>query len=183
MDDVCYEWEQRTKMGLEFDYIKEIWQGDVNNYVFTQYDGKVEKKGAYVKELTNIDNDLPIINKCLVDYMLHNTPVEETINNCDDLIMYQKVCKLTSKFDYVQHNNKKYYNKCYRVFASKNPTDGVIVKVKNINGKPQLTKFANTSPNSFIINDNIICAKVPKKLDKNWYILLAYKRIKEKFGI
>lgn len=182
VDDVCYEWEQRTKMGLEFDYIKEIYQKDVNNYVFTQYDGKVEKKGAYVKELTSIDNDLPIINKCLVDYMLKGTPVEDTINKCDDLIMYQKVCKLTSKFDYVIHNNKKYYNKCFRVFASNDASDGVVSKVKLIEGKPQLNKFANTSVNSFIENGDVVCAKVPKKLNKNWYILLAYERLKQ-YGI
>ena len=40
VDDTCYEWESRTKMNLEFDYIKEIYQGDVNNYVFIQFDGK-----------------------------------------------------------------------------------------------------------------------------------------------
>lgn len=33
VDDICYEWEQRTGMGLGFDFVTEIWQGDVNNYV------------------------------------------------------------------------------------------------------------------------------------------------------
>ena len=36
VDDVCYEWESRTGMKLDFDYIREIWQKDVNNYVFVQ---------------------------------------------------------------------------------------------------------------------------------------------------
>ena len=179
VDDVCYEWEQRTKMGLEFDYIKEIWQKDVNNYVFVQYDGKVERKGGYVKELSKIDNDLPIVNKALVDYMLTGATPEETINKCNDLIMYQKVCKLTNKFDYVTHNGKRYYNKCYRVFASNDDNDDTVYKVKNTS---QYFKFGNTSEFSFIENGDIRGVKVPKKLDKNWYIDLAYKRLTQ-YGI
>lgn len=33
LDDICYEWEHRTGMGLGFDLIDEIWQKDVNNYI------------------------------------------------------------------------------------------------------------------------------------------------------
>lgn len=33
MREICQEWINRTKMGLGFDEISEIWQGDVNNYI------------------------------------------------------------------------------------------------------------------------------------------------------
>lgn len=33
MKDICQEWMDRTGMGLGFDEIDEIWQGDVNNYI------------------------------------------------------------------------------------------------------------------------------------------------------
>jgi DNA polymerase elongation subunit (family B) len=33
MKDICQEWMDRTKMGLGFDEIDEIWQKDVNNYI------------------------------------------------------------------------------------------------------------------------------------------------------
>ena len=183
-DDICYEWETRTKMNLEFDYIEKIWQGDVNNYLFVQDNGKIERKGAYVKDLSNIDNDLPIINKAINDYLLNGTLPEETINNCNELIQFQKICKLTSKFDFVEHNGKEYTNKCYRIFASKNENDGSVQKVKYIMPTYDRAyyKFANTSIHSFIENGDITGAKVPAKLDKQWYINLAYKRIKEKFG-
>lgn len=85
VDDICYEWEQRTGMHLGFDVITEIYQKDVNNYVFRFEDGKIERKGAYVKPLNDLDNDLPIINKALVDYMVNGVPVEQTIMQCDDL--------------------------------------------------------------------------------------------------
>ncbi len=179
VDDICYEWESRTDMILGFDYIKEIWQKDVNNYVFVQYDGKVERKGAYVKELSPMDNDLPIINRALVDYMLKGVPVDDTINNCDKLVDFQKICKLSSKFDHVTHNEKTYYNKCYRVFASRSSFDGPVKKIK-VDGRAD--KFANTSMTSFIENGDITKAKVPMRLDRRWYIELAEKRLKQ-YGV
>lgn len=175
VDDVCYEWEHRTKMSLGFDYVKEIYQKDVNNYVFVQFDGEVERKGAYVKELSSIDNDLPIINRALLDYMLKGVPPEETINNCDDLIEFQKICKLTSKFTHVTHNGKIYTNKCYRIFASRRKSDQTVYKVK----VDRLNKFANTSEHSFIENGDIVGVKVPEHLDKQFYIDLAYERLKQ----
>lgn len=178
VDDVCYEWESRCNMELEFDYIQEIWQKDVNNYVFTQYDGKIERKGAYVKELSPLDNDLPIINKALVEYMLHGIPVEQTINSCDELIQFQKICKLSAKYDYVTHNGRKYFNKCYRVFASKRSTDGPVKKVKP--GRED--KFGNTSMHSFLNGSDITGAPVPPYLDRQWYIELAEKRLRQ-YGV
>lgn len=188
VDDICYEWETRTDMKLAFDFIKEIYQKDVNNYLFVDYDGKAERKGAYVKELSPMDNDLPIINKALVDYMLTGTPVETTITNCDDLIMFQKICKLTNKFDRVEHSTyyqppklgktTTYYNKCYRIFASRDKNDGTVYKVKD----DRLFKFANTSENSFIENGDITGVKVPHKLNKEWYINLANERLRQ-YGV
>lgn len=183
VDDICYEWESRTKMNLEFDYIKEIYQKDVNNYVFTQYDGKVERKGGYVKELTSIDNDLPIINKALVDYMLKGISPEQTINECNDLMMFQKICKLTGKFDYVTDCSGTHYtNKCYRIFASKNSNDEPIYKVKMKDGNPQYFKFANTSEKAFIENGEVKGKPIPRRLDKQWYINLAKERL-EQYGM
>ena len=179
VDDICYEWEQRCNMELEFDYIKEIFQKDVNNYLFTQFDGKVERKGAYVKDLSPMDNDLPILNKALNDYMLKGISVEMTINNCDDLIMFQKICKLTANYDYVTHNNKRYDNKCFRVFASRLLADGPVKKIKS-DGRAD--KFANTSLNSFIENGDVTKMLVPRKLDKEWYISEAKKRL-EQYGV
>ncbi len=182
MDDICYEWEQRCNMELEFDEIESIYQKDVNNYVFRFADGKLERKGAYVKELNPLDFDLPIVNKALVDYMMNKVAVETTIGLCDDLIMFQKIAKLSGKYEYVEHNNKKYTYKCYRVFASKDPSDGRLLKVKKKETGMVGEKFANTPESCFIFNDDVTDVKVPAKLDKQWYIDLAHKRLND-FGL
>ena len=182
MDDICYEWEQRCNMELEFDEIESIYQKDVNNYVFRFANGKLERKGAYVKELSPLDFDLPIVNKALVDYMMNKVAVETTIGLCDDLIMFQKIAKLSGKYEYVEHNNKKYTYKCYRVFASKDPSDGRLLKVKKKETGMAGEKFANTPESCFIFNDDVTDVKVPAKLDKQWYIDLAHKRLND-FGL
>lgn len=182
LDDVCYEWESRCNMVLGFDYIEEIWQKDVNNYIFKQYDGKIERKGSYVKELSELDNDLPIVNKALVDFMLTGTPVEKTIGNCDDMVMFQRICKRGGSYDFVEWNNQKLDNKCFRIFASVDPNDGTVYKVKSGKEKDRKDKFANTSKNSFIENGDVTDMKVPSRLDKQWYIDLALTRL-EQYGV
>lgn len=191
VDDICYEWEQRTRMMLDFDYIDEIWQKDVNNYIFHFADdpvngkkaGTYERKGAYVKELSSIDNDLPIINKAMCEAILHGVSPEETINKCDDLQMFQKICKLTTNYSYVvDEAGHQYNNKCYRIFASKRPEDGKICKVKREKGRMRRDKFGNTSEHSFIENGPVKGVSVPWYLDRQWYIDLTNKRL-EQYGV
>lgn len=201
IDDICYEWETRTRMGLSFDIIDEIWQGDVNNYIF-HFKGtdKYERKGAYVKELSPIDNDLPIVNKAIVDRITKGIPVEVTINNCDELIMFQKVVKVSSKYNCAWHNGKNLNEKTFRVFASKNQNDTFIGKRKLVDEKNNpngdwsggvktgrkvlnMEKFANTPEHCFIDNSYIVGKKIPLNLDKQWYIMLSTQRLLEKFNI
>lgn len=186
LDDICYDWECRMStdkctIGLALDQISEIYQKDVNNYLWLELDGSVgERKGAYVKELSDLDYDLPIINEALVNYMARKIPVEMTINNCDELIKFQKIVKLSNNYSYVEHNGIKYTYKCYRVFASKDSKDGMIYKCGGSRGNNE--KFANTSEHCFINNDNIIGASVPAKLNKQYYIDLAKERLQQ-FGL
>lgn len=178
IDDICWEWEQMTGVSLAFDpIITRIYQKDVNNYLFVNEDGDIESKGAYVKSLNPLDYDLPIVNKALREYMVNGTPVEDTINKCDDLIEYQKIVKLSGKYDYVMHNARTYKHKCYRVFASKSIADGIIYKCRQGKGD----KFANTPEQCFIENGDIRGLKVPHKLNKQWYIDLANERLRQ-FG-
>lgn len=180
MKDICQEWMDRTKMGLGFDEIDEIWQKDVNNYIFRFTSGKLERKGAYVKELDELDNDLPIVNEAIVKYLTEDILPSETINNCNELIKFQKVVKVSSSYLYGWHNNEFLTDKTFRVFASKNKADTYIGKCKSEGAT--IEKFANTPEHCFIENDDVRTVNVPADLDKSWYINLAEKRI-EDFGI
>ena len=178
LDDIVWEWEKRTGMRMGFEIYTKVFQKDVNNYLLVNAEGKTKTKGAYTKSLSRVDNDLPIINKAMVDFMVHGIPVEKTIRECDELIMFQKVVKLSGKFDWVEHNGQKYSYKCYRVFASKR-NEGMIYKCKH-DGKRD--KFGNTPDSCFIDNSNINGKKVPDNLDKNWYVDLAKRRLSQ-YGV
>lgn len=180
VDDVAYEWEHRTGMGLEFDEFTRVYQKDVNNYVLVAADGSMKTKGAYVKKLGPLDYDLAVVNKALVDYMVHSVPVEDTIAADDDLIDYQRVVKVSGKYKYGVHGHERLTDKCFRVFASTRESDGMVGRVKAGKAKPE--KFGNTSEHSFIDNGDVHGKKCPGYLDKSWYIQLAKTRLAQ-FGV
>ena len=182
VDDICYEWETRTGMQLGFDVITEIWQKDVNNYLFKTEDGSIERKGAWLKPLNNLDNDLPIVNQALYEFMVNGVPVEQTIRKCDHLKEFQKIVKVSSKYLCGWHNGRKLDDKTFRVFASVDPDDTFIGKVKLKNGYEAVEKFGNTPEHCFICNDEVNMVNVPVKLDKQYYIDIAKARL-DAFGI
>jgi len=204
MDDICYEWETRCNMELEFDEIDFITQKDVNNYVFQFANGKLERKGGYVKELSPLDYDLPIVNKAMIECITKGIPAEKTIRECDDLKEFQMVRKISNKYSKILHGGywEKYKainpasgrmktfdrfvgqretikEKCIRCFASTQLSDGGLWKVK---GKDKIEKLEGTPEHSFIFNDEVNGVKVPAKLDKQWYINTANSRLAD-FGV
>lgn len=180
IDDIVWEWEQRTGMRMGFDIYTKVFQKDVNNYLLVNAEGKTKTKGAYTKELSRVDNDLPIINKAMVEYMTKNISVEKTVNDCDELIMFQKVVKLSGKYWRTWHNGKYMSEKCHRVFASKNNSDTYIGKCKSQGAT--IEKFANTPEHCFIENGDIKESNCPQRLDKNWYINLTKERLRQ-YGV
>lgn len=180
IDDIVWEWEERTGMRMGFDIYTKVYQKDVNNYLLVAPDGHTKTKGAYTKSLSKVDYDLPIINKAMVDYMTNNTPVEKTIRDCNELVMFQKVVKLSGKYWRAWHNGKYMSEKCYRVFASRTTRDTYIGKCKESGAT--IEKFGNTPENCFIENGDINGKPVPSVLDKSWYVNLAKERLRQ-YGV
>lgn len=180
IDDIVWEWEERTGMRMEFSIFNRVFQKDVNNYLLVSPDGKTKTKGAYTKSLSSIDNDLPIINKAMTEFMINKTPIETTISNCNDLKMFQKVVKLSGKYWRAWHNGKYTAEKCYRVFASTKNSDTYMGKAKNKDAT--IEKFGNTPEHCFTDNGDVNNKNVPSYLDKNWYINLAKDRLKQ-YGV
>ena len=176
---ICKEWENRTRMKLDYDIHERMYQKDVNNYIIINNDGTYESKGAYVKKTNNLDYDLPIVNTALVEYFVNQIPVEETINNCNSLKEFQKIVKVSNKYQYAIYGDKKLKERVLRVFASRSLNDTGIYKIKT-NGRKE--KIANTPERCFINNDNVNDKRIPRRLDKQWYIQLAKKRLNDFIG-
>lgn len=182
LDDAVYEWEQRTGMKMDFDtYIGTIYQKDVNNYLLIdRKTGAVKAKGGYVMKLNDLSYDLPIINKALVDYMIHRIPVRRTIMECQDLREFQLVSRISSKYTHILYGDKPIKEKCIRVFASNNPADPGVKKVHAV--RKTTAKLTNSPEHCFIFNDDVKGVPVPDKLDRQWYIDFANKRLSD-FGV
>lgn len=174
LKNIAKEWEIRTRLNLEWGINKKIVQKDVNNYILIDEDGEYESKGAYVKSLSDIDYDLPIVNKALVEYFIHNIPLRDTIMNCNSLIEFQKIVKITSLYKYALHGETKIKEKVLRVFASKDENACGVFKVKS---EDKIEKIANTPDKCFIYNDSVIGVECPPELDKEHYITIAEKRL------
>lgn len=182
IDGIVADWEKRTGMRMDFEtFFGEIFQKDVNNYLLIDREnGNVKAKGAYVKKLSDLDYDLPILNKALTSYMIDGIPVEKTINDCDDLKEFQLVSKISSKYSHILYGDEPIKEKCIRVFASTNPNDAGVKKVHATTGRP--AKLQNSPEHCFIWNDEVNGVKVPANLDKQWYISKAIGRL-EDFGV
>ena len=180
------EWEKRTKLQMEYDEYSKFISKDVNNYLAVKANGKIHAKGAYVKDLNDLDYDLPIVNEALRNYMIFATPVEVTVNACTDFRKFQKIVKLSNKYEWVEHengySNAKLVNKAYRTFASIDNNDGRLLKCKNTEKGDKKDKFGNTPDRCFICNDDIRNMPIPSKLDRQWYITKAKERLND-FGV
>ena len=176
-------WEERTQLKMEYVEYTKFVSKDVNNYVAVRADGGIHAKGAYVKELSDLDYDLPVVNEAVKNYIVYGHLVEDTVYGCREFRKFQKVVKLSNKYKWVEHENGqrniKLVNKAYRVFASNSNRDGRLLKC---DGERNPAKFGNTPDKCFICNDNIIDMNIPAKLDRQWYIDLAYSRLRD-FGV
>lgn len=176
-------WEKRTGLKMSYDEFTAMYAKDVNNYVAVRADGTYHSKGAYVKELNDLDYDLPIVNEAVKNYILYGYSVEDTVLGCREFRKFQKIVKLSSKYRWVEHEHGhgtiKFDNKAYRVFASTDYRDGRLLKCDGVRNP---AKFGNTPDHCFIFNDDLNGVPIPAKLDRQYYIDLAKKRL-EDFGV
>jgi DNA polymerase elongation subunit (family B) len=185
--NIAREWETRTRLDLEWDRFEKIYQKDVNNYIIIDNKGKYKSKGAYVKKLNNLDYDLPIVNKALINYFTKGMEVEQTINECDQLREFQKIVKVSRLYLGALHGETPLPERVLRVFADKREdAKGVFkVKRKTKDGIEQdvAEKIGNTPERCFIDNDDVKNKEVPEYLDKEYYIEVAQKRLNDFLGI
>lgn len=99
VDAICSEWESRVRFELETDEISEVWIKDVNNLMFIDTKGKIKTVGGYLnygiteKGAWKINNDYTIVKDAVIAYFAHGTPVEDTINGCNDILKFQIIAK------------------------------------------------------------------------------------------
>lgn len=188
IDDVIYEWERRTGLVMEFSDFRSLYQANVNNYVAVESDGGVIRKGGTFKKSDFKNGQLPIIQECVTRYFTEGVTPEEIIFPCDDLMMFQNVLRLTSKFRYATTKISRINGRMMgdesgrvpyrtlRIFASSEPDGGTLYKV---NALGQAKSWDDTPASIFIDNGDVKGKPVPWNLDKMWYVHKAWETIRK----
>ena len=184
---ICQEWEDRTGFELEEDCITEIIQKDVNNYIEIATDGSTKIKGGMLVRgiapagAFNVNNNATIVAKAILDYFAKGTPVEQTINECEAIFAFQLVAKASSKYSGAFHivdGERVPVQKCNRVYATKDPRYGTVVKVHAEKGND--IKIGGLPDHCIIDNNNELTIDA---VDRDWYIRLARQQVNDFLGI
>ena len=175
--EACAAVAERVRINIDIDEFAKIIIKDVNNYIAITEDGKIEAKGSYVKYKNPLEYNYNIISEAIREYFINGTPVEHTILRCNDLREFQIIAKSGNKYEYSMYGDKPLIEKVNRVFASKDENDKGIYKLHKVSGSKN--KIEMTPERCFIINDDIRDMQIPIKLDRQWYITLAKRRVNE----
>lgn len=184
---IVNEWQSRTGFELEEDSVALIAQKDVNNYVEVQPNGSVKTKGGYLVRgiapagAFNVNNNACIVATALKEYFVNGTPVEETINGCNDIFQFQIIAKAGAKYREAYHlvdGEQVPVQKVNRVYATKDERYGKLFKVKAENDAT--AKIEMLPEHCIIDNDNKLSID---DVDKTFYIEMAKKRINDFLGI
>lgn len=202
------EWEDETKMEMEFGEYKALFARDVNNYVAV-YDGYAKAKGSYVDPedavpplMKNVE--YPIVFEAIRDYLAKDIPMEETIYNCEDIarfcssrtvkggaVYYDGELKDTEEYiNYIKNGTKQNkalekrndtYHKDQILANPKSTYLGKVVRwYYSIDGKTIFYKTGNKVPKSEGSKPMMdLTDYIPKDLDYDKYLRLCEEHLKD----
>ena len=199
--EVIKSWEDLTGLEMEEDKIVKIIMRDVNSYCeivqIGDNDFKVNYKGGEFKGKHNFKwnkdekvfeysfdddieaNSLTIVSEALLKKLLFDIPIEDTINNCNDIFRFQMITHLGGTYEKCiqeSSNGDIELQKNNRIYAS-NKVSGLIVKVKP-NGRRD--SLAMCPPNPIVDNKNECTIE---DINKSWYIKIANQKLNDFLGV
>lgn len=186
---ICKNWQEYTKLELEFAEYSKMWLADVNNYGCITTKGKIKNKGRF--EVDKIvgsepayhkDNSFKIIPIAIQDFFTKNIPIEQTIKNHINIFDFCGRQKFT----------KDSYGEIVELDSFQEEKDGLLhIKQQKItryyvsnNGSTFVKKYSKGS-NELIEKGyqvTIFNKKIDKKMEEydinyNYYIKKAKKEI------
>jgi len=172
-EEICWDWMLDTSYELEFTDYSALYSRDVNSYIAVKPDGSVKGKGAFAEPNLMKNPQFVIVNEALYSYLSDGTPIEQTINACEDITKFLMVRNVTGgaswKDEYLGKAVRFYYSKdvdpetCIR-YAGKTKTGH---KVPISEGARPLMELPDT---------------MPKDVDRARYVRMTKETLKE-FGL
>lgn len=180
INTVNFYWEQRTGFVLEQVDIRKLVQSDVNNYIAVLDTDYIETKGGWLVygislgSGWSINNTFPIVKKALINQIVHDIPIEQTVNDSDDIFDFQIIARAGRTYTHIywDKNGQEVPTQAVnRVYASKDKTLGKLYKVHSVTGSAEM--IPNLPDHCIIDNENELTIN---DIDRQWYIDLATER-------
>ena len=181
---VCKWWEDLTKLQLEGEEFEAMFQYAINDYIAVgkgYKDSKnpklIKTKGMFLTDVT-LGKGMPatIIPEAIINKLVNNIPVEDTIKNCKDLnkfITYQKVGKEFS----VEYDNKL-IQRINRFYMS---TNGYYLYKCKVDSEGKRNNYEKINANSgvTVVNDFSKIKDFPANINYRYYINQANLIVEE----
>ena len=203
--EIVQEWQDRTGFELEEDAVKKIVQKDINGYVEIPMHGELKVKGGYLvrgvvtngyidfeslglpqwKNLAggafNINNNAEIVSNAVINYLAWGKPIEETINECNEIFAFQIIAKTWAKCGnafHKQFGTMVEEQRVNRVYATDRWEFGTLYMLDP--DTQEYRKVTGVPEHLLVDNDNHLSIDV---VDRDWYIRLARKQVNDFLGI
>lgn len=173
---ICFDWECDTGYTTEEVRYEALYSRDVNNYLAIYKDKdklKVKRRGAYGERGRGLPGaagqkhnpDAEICSIAVIEYLTRATPIEETIENCDDIRKFVTVRRVQGGAE----KNGEFIGKVVRWYQS---TEDRSPLVYAMNGN-KVPSSDGAKPLMLLPDD------VPDDIDYKWYIDEAYAILRE----
>lgn len=103
--EICKEWEELTKLNLEYVSYSKMIIRDVNSYIAMTDSGKVKRKGVFkLNSEMRSDGEFHksfsqgVVKIALSEYFINGKPVEESIRECKDVFEFTKMANSVGKW-------------------------------------------------------------------------------------
>lgn len=177
VNSICREWEQLTKLTLEEDRFKAMYQYAINDYFAITEDNKVKEKGMFITTVKLGKGLTPkIIPKAVISFFKDGISVEDTIKNCTDIrdfLMSEK----TGKQWHVEYMNEE-QQRTNRFYAS---TNGAYLWKWKYSNDSDIKSYQNmlTASGVTLLNKFDDKPIEERKINYRYYIMEAYKIIRD----
>lgn len=207
---IVKEFSEEINIKIDIEYYRKIIQSTVNNYILIDDDGKYKLKGfstknykgtEHLEQGSRLTNSLSIKSKALVDYMVHGTPVRETVYGETDPTRFQYIVSSNSKLvGYWNETEEHWELKNNRIMVLKDSKDKIVKVTKNFVdkyledknitisedidyrdvfelNKKDIATIALSEHDCYVTNVLEITPDIINRIDREFYVDLCEKHI------
>ena len=173
-DKIIKEFEQFSRLTMETEEFKGLYQLAINDYFAVTKNGTIKEKGCFITS-TKLGKGLTpkIIPKAVINFFINGTPIEETIKSCTDIrdfLMSEKTGKQwnVEYMNMPQQRINRFYASTNGGYLWKWKTDNITKQYQNMlaaSGVTLLNKLDNLSTEN-------------RNINYRYYIYEAYKLLR-----